>query len=128
MSQTLSGTYTNTITPGTNGYENTLIFDGTADGGARGRAYVKPTAYGVDGVYGTLAGASLTLDDGAVVYGAPGNSTVTAGIGIDLTAAGTVTVEAYTGSSGAAGVVGGHNYSGGAGGGRRLDDRRRSSL
>lgn len=115
MSQTLSGTYTKTITPGTGGYENTLIFDGTYDGGPRGLAKVIPAPTGADGVYDAVAGANLTLDNGSVVYGAAGDSSVAAGVGIDLTASATVTVDAFTGSSGAAGVVGGHNYSGAGG-------------
>jgi hypothetical protein len=117
MSQTPSGTYTKTIAPGTDGYQNTLIFDGVNDGGPRGRAYVYPTPGGVAGVLDNSAGANLTLDDGAVVRGAEGNSTVAAGIGIDLTASATATIEAYTESSGLAGVVGGIAGSGGAGGG-----------
>src|ERR1700722_3540295 len=116
MSQTtVFGNHSNTITPGAGDYSNTLEFEGSAYPG--GRAYVVPTAYsGADGVDGSVAGADLTLDDGAAVIGAKGDSTYAAGIGIDLTASATLTIDAFTGSSGKAGVVGGSNYIGGVGG------------
>ncbi len=109
MTQTLTGHYGQTITPGISPYGLSLAFTSTAQ--------VLPTATGADGVFSAAANVNLTLDGYGYIAAGNGTGSAAAGIGIDLTGSSIVTINTPSTApgSGLHGVVGGTNFSGAGG-------------